>query len=173
MACALTQGYNLDCRDSLGGLKTIYIIELENVSSVAIASGTVTGITKLSSKRFWKYNLEMGTSNTAETITGSRENGTVFYAQAVTAVLNKQQSSVRNEIKLLAQNRLMVVAVDRNNNSWLYGYEFGLMLNAGDITSGTASGDRNGYSLPFNGEEREPAYAVSSAVISTLETPGS
>lgn len=172
MACALTQGYNLDCRDSVGGVKEIYLMELSNASTVTEANGVVTAITKATGKRFWKYNLQRNTASATETITGSKENGTVFFAQEVKMILNKLQASVRNEIKLLAQNRLIAVVVDRNGTNWLYGREGGLTLDAGTATMGTASGDRNGYDLTFSGDEDEPAPTVDSTTLATLETPG-
>lgn len=172
MACALTQGYVLDCRDSVGGVKSAYIIELDNISTIATASGVVTGITKVTGKRFWKYNLEHNTANAKNDYTGSRENGTLFHTQTISLILNKMQAAVRNEIKLMAQNKLAVVIVDKNGNGWLYGKENGLMLNAGGSDSGTAMGDRSGYTLTLNGEEKEECDNVSAACLLTLETPG-
>ena len=37
MACALTQGYSLDCRDSLGGITEVYFIEKGNISAITVA----------------------------------------------------------------------------------------------------------------------------------------
>jgi len=170
--CALTQGFNLDCRDALGGLKEVYIIELANVTAITEASGVVTAITKATGKRFWKYSLIKETSNAEETITGSEPNGTIYYAQQVQIILNKKQASVRNEILLLAQNRLIIVGVENTGKAWLYGRENGLMLNSGTASSGTAWADRNGYTLPFTGAEKQLAPEVQSSLLTSLETPG-
>ena len=80
MPCALTSGYTLDCKDSSGGIVEVYFIERGNVSSIAEASGVVTGLTKASGKRFWKYELPKETGSLTETMTGNVQNGTVFYA---------------------------------------------------------------------------------------------
>jgi len=61
MACALTQGYTLDCKDSLGGIKAVWFISSANVSSVTEASGVVSAITKASGKVFYKYELVKNT----------------------------------------------------------------------------------------------------------------
>jgi len=175
MACALTQGFNLDCRDAVGGLKEVYIMEVGNIGSYAEASGSggvITSITKETGKRFWKYSLIRETSNAEETITGNEQNGTIFYAQKVDIIVNKRQVNVRNEILLLAKNHVVIVAVDNMGNGWLYGRVNGLMLNAGTSPTGTAWGDRNGYTLTFSGNETELAPQVDASVISTLETPG-
>ena len=59
MACAIVSGYALDCKDTVGGIKTVYITELANVSSVTEnASGYVTAITMSGSKKFFTYALE-------------------------------------------------------------------------------------------------------------------
>lgn len=171
MACALTAGYSLDCRDSAGGLKSVYFIEIDNVTGVVHSSGTVTTISKANNKRFWKYNLKRGTSSAVEAYNDSAENGTSFHTQTVTIILNKMQAATRNEIALLAQNRLVAVLEDRNGKYWLYGKENGLERNGGQAGTGTAMGDRNGYELIFTGEEKDSALEVSSSVITTLETP--
>jgi len=172
MACALTQGYVIDCRDSVGGIKAAYIIELDNITTFATASGVVTGITKVTGKRFWKYNLEHNTANAKNDYTASRENGTFFNAQTVSIVLNKMQASVRNEIKLIAQNKLAVIIEDKNGAVWLFGKDNGLMLSGGGSDSGTAMGDRSGYTVTLTGEEKEECLPVATAVLSTLETAG-
>lgn len=172
MSCALTQGFNLDCRDAVGGIKEIYIIEIGNVSSITEASGTVSVIAKAPGKRFWKYSLIRETSHFSETLTVSEANGTTFAAQTGEIILNKRQASVRNELMLLAKGNVAIVAVDNTGNGWLYGREYGMMVNNAVAASGTAWGDRNGYTVPFSGNEKELAPIIPAGVILTLETPG-
>jgi hypothetical protein len=170
MACALTQGYTLDCKDSLGGLKSIYLISHADVASVTESAGVVSTITKDVGKVFYKYELVRNTSSFTENITASVENGTVFYAQELTIVLNKLQVNTRNEILLLAKNVLMCVAEDANGKYWLLGRFQGLDITGGSSATGTAQGDRNGYTLTFSGGEKELAPEVASGVIATLTT---
>lgn len=172
MACALTQGYVLDCREGIGGMKEVYIIELLNVASITEVSGVVTAITKVTGKRFWKYSLVRETSNATETITGNEQNGTLFFAQQVQIILNKKQAAVRNEVMLLAKNNLVIIAVENTGKAWLYGKTQGLQLQAGTSETGTAWGDRNGYTLPFTGNEIALAPEVDISLIASLETPG-
>lgn len=172
MACALTSDYSFSCDVGVGGTKECYIIELENISSYTESSGTLTAITKASGKVFRKYQLVLETADFSEDITGNRQNGTNFYAQKGTIIINKQSVVVRNEILLLAKNNCVVVMKD-NNDTWrLYGREYGLRLLAGSATNGVAWGDRNGYTLNFTGAEKELAPFVSDAAAATLQTPG-
>jgi len=170
MACALTQGYSLSCRDSAGGIKAVYLIEFENVSGVTESAGTVSAIGKANNARFWKYNLQRATGSWNEAYTDSAENGTSFHVQTLTIVLNKMQAATSNEIKLLAQNRLIAVVQDRNDKYWLLGEENGLQRSGGQAASGTAMGDRNGYDLTFTSDNKDYAPEVTIGIISGLET---
>ena len=172
MPCALTQGYSLDCRDSLGGITEVYFIEKGNISAITVASGSVSALTKVAGKRFFKYELVPGTASLIENINANVQNGTVFYAQELSIVLNKLQTSTRNEILLLAQNNLVAVVKDNNDQTFLLGYLYGLNLTGGNGATGTAQGDRSGYTLTFSAQEKQLAPAVASGVFNALTTPG-
>lgn len=167
-SCALTTDYNLDCRDSVGGVKSIYLIELANVTGVTVSAGVASAIAKANNKVFRKYNLVKATADAVEDFQASEENGTFFYDQAINIILNKMQAASRNEIVLLAQNLLMAVVEDRNGKYWLYGKTNGLTLTSGKAGTGKAMGDRNGYELGFKGMEEVMAAEVSSSIIAGL-----
>ena len=166
MACALTQGFSLDCRDSIGGVKAVWFIAHANVTTVTQASGVVTAITDTGS--WYKYNLVKNTASLTENITGSVENGSVLYAPELNIIINKLQANTRNEILLLAQNTLMAIVQDQNNKYWLIGLQNGVDLTTGSAATGVAGGDRNGYSLTFTGTEPALAPEVQSSVVSGL-----
>ena len=168
MACALTQGYTLDCRDSLGGITEVYFIEKGNVTSTTQASGVITAVVKAATKVFRKYELVPGTSSLTENINASVENGTVFYAQELSIILNKLQANTRNEILLLAQNTLAAVVGDNNGKYWYLGKVRGINITGGSGATGTANGDRSGYTLTFSGSEGELAPEVSAGIIAGL-----
>jgi len=172
MACALTQGYALDCKDSSGGIVEVYFMAKAGATSIAEASGVVTGITKAVGHRFWKYELPKETGSFKETLTVSVANGSVFYASELQVVINKLSVAVRNEMKLLAQQTLVAVVKDNNNLFWMLGTERGVDLVSAESGSGTAYGDRSGSTLTFNGSEPSPMRQVNSSVASALETAG-
>jgi len=173
MPCALTSGYQLDCKDNAGGILEVYFIERGAVTSISEASGVVTGLTKASGKRFWKYELPKETGSLTENMTGNIQNGTVFYASELKIVVNKLNVTIRNEIKLLAQATMIAVAKDNNGKYWLIGRTSGIDLTTGTLGTGTAFGDRSGFDMTFSGSEPEPMLEVNSTVASALETPGS
>lgn len=170
MACALTQGYVLDCKDSLGGITEVLFIASKDVTATTEVSGVITAITKASGKRFYKYELVKETSNFVENVNASVENGSIFYQQELTVILNKLQANTRNEILLLAQNLLVAIAKDNNGKYWYLGKTRGLDITAGSGGSGTAMGDRSGYTLTFTGKEPELSPEVQSSIIAALLT---
>lgn len=173
MACALSQGYVLDCRNSVGGVKEVHLIEAANITGVTAASGVVSAITKATGAIFRLYQQVKQTSSAEEQVEVSEENGTVFYSQSLKIFLNQLQASVRNEILVLAQQRLVAVVVDRNGNGWLFGQANALVLKSGSkALTGAKMGDRNGYELDFQGFEPSLALQVPASIISTLQTPG-
>jgi len=172
MPCALTQNYLIDCKDSAGGVVEVYFIAAADVTSYTEASGVITALVKATGKKFYKYQLVKETASVVETITPSVENGTIFYEQVLTIVLNKLQVNTRNEIMLLAKNLLVAVAKDNNDKYWYLGAKRGLDITAGSSQTGMAYGDRSGYTLTFTGKEPDLAQEVASGVAAVLTTAG-
>lgn len=155
----------------MGGVKSIYLANFENVSGVTSASGIVTAIAKAGGGRFYKFNLVRATASAIEEFTDDNATGIHFNAQTVTMIFNKMQAATRNIIATMAQATLIAVIEDRNGKYWLYGKESGLTRSGGSAATGTAGADRNGYEVILIGEELEMALEVSSSVITTIETP--
>ena len=176
MSCSLTTGYALGCRDSVGGIKTIYVKPwLATGSLNTNGSGTVTGFTGYSASGWFEYDLTKATSQMTETLNASVENGTIFYTPEVTFTINKLQVAVRNELRLLARNRLLVIVKDNNLRYWILGGENGLEATAGTAATGTAFGDRSGYEMTLSGMEPDPMYLMDpiAFVASTTQISGS
>jgi hypothetical protein len=178
MPCAITSGYTIDCREAVGGIEAVYIIENSALydasgnSRVTDVSGTVTAMTKASGKRFWKFEVPRATASSSNALTGSQENGTIFYTHQVSFPINARSASVRNIIQTLAKNRVTICTKELDGSFRLFGKEFGMFLDTSESGSGTAAGDRNGSVLTFSSVERDDFLMVSSSVAATLETPG-
>jgi hypothetical protein len=170
MACVLTQGYNLDCRDSYGGVKEIYIAETSSITAITASAGVITAIDKTGTKVFFKYNLVAHTAEADQELTPSRENGTLMVKQSIKFPINKMTVAVRNELLLLAQNRLNIVVVDNNGIGWLFGEGNGMMLAPSTAKAGKLLGDRNGFELSFESDEKTLAQQVDAATLLTLTT---
>lgn len=168
MSCALTIAIGLGCADSQGGNEELYVANFANITGIATdASGEVTGITMSGGTKFYTYEQEVGVSLFDETGQRSRENGTSYYDQAGTAVINKITKGKRQELNKLGKALTMVIAKDKNGIYRLFGQLNGMTC-AINTTTGTAMGDRNGYTLNFVGMEANQAPIVSTSIIAGI-----
>lgn len=172
MDLALTQGYTLGHNTSVGGVKAIYVIELENLGVMTAVANLVSAVNNKTAKRFWKYELTRATAEAEQDMQVSSENGTKHVIQNIKIVLNTVSNVVSNELKLLAGNRLAVVVEDRNGKGTLYGRENGLTVKTSKLKTGKASADRNGYELEMEGDENEYGYEIPASLLDDLLVPG-
>jgi hypothetical protein len=166
MPCALTTGFTLDCKDAIGGVKSVRLTTLAEYEALAavVANGKVSSWGSASTV-FFKYDQLKETSSMTETINASAQNGTVYYTPEVTIVLSKLESDKRNEIKLLAQNRLVAI-VETNDETpkfFVVGVTTGLEVSAGTSATGTAYADLSGYNLTLSGLEAAPMLQLDPA----------
>jgi len=172
MACAISSGYTIDCRDQAGGNKELYIIAFNDVEEVTESSGLVTAITKATGKRFYKFEIPQETAEGKDTPTGNTANGSLFFTHEVTFPINKRDATTRNQVLVLAKSRVIIVMKELTGRYTMYGKDTGLWMNTAEGTSGVAAGDRNGYNLTFTGVQFEPVLQVETSVGEDLETAG-
>ena len=166
MACNLTQGFTLDCKDAVGGIKSIHLIDWAS-TGFTVSGGEVTATTVVSGD-VYTYELPKGVGSMTTTTNVSQENGTVFNQSDIVARLRKLSTTKRNELKLLAQNRVFCIVKDNNDNYWLAGNEYGCDITAMTSESGTAMGDVQGYNFTLSAIEAESPYLVQASVVTTL-----
>ena len=168
MACGLlTKGRGLDCNRISGGIKNIYFGVYDQFTApiqttgIVQANGEISDI-EMGSKVLYRYTTPLGVASVTETIVGSTENGTIFYTPSVNIILNRLTKEDQNQIKLLGATKVVIFA--QLNEQLSNGHDViiglgvtnGMNLNAGTMDSGAAFGDRNGYTLTFDGMEPIP-----------------
>ena len=177
-SCEITGGYAIECRDSVGGVETIWLIENANLYDVdgtclvTYTDGVVTALDKVTGKRFWKFEVPRATASATNSITSSQENGTFFYTHQVSFPINQRNATIRNIVTTLAKNRCTFVTKEGDGLYRMYGIQFGLTLDNTAGGSGTALADRNGYVLTFSSQEREDFLIVPALIAADLEVPG-
>jgi len=170
MACELSTGFTLDCKDGIGGIKQIVLVDKTEVTSFTLdASEVVTLINGPASGDLYTYELPTQTGSFEETINFNRDAGTIFYTQTVNVMLNKLSSQKRLELQAVAQARPIIFVNDSNDNWWAVGYEYGADLSTGTAATGTALGDMNGYTLAFVHETPKRAYKLAGAPLGLLD----
>ena len=162
MSCDITHGRLEQCKDIVGGLQAIYVLnfgEFDPTTDVTYTAGTdeisAIALTTVGTP-IYKFELK-GTNSFETTITSSRENGTTFFEQVLSVMLKKQDPQTHKQIKLLTYGRPNIIVRTNANQYFIAGLERGMDVTAGTIGNGTNLGDMSGYSLTFTGQEAVPA----------------
>lgn len=168
MACLIDKSRALPCRDNLGGIKNVYFANFgdltEGTGFTQDTDGVITAWATADTPEFFKFAVK-ASSSLEQTVTASRENGTLFYEQTITLVLPKQSAQTHQQVHDIAMGRPHVVVEDNNGNFLLAGLKHGCDVNGGTIGTGTAFGDLNGYNITLAGQEPLPAYFVTDTLV--------
>lgn len=174
MPCTkLSTARGLNCSRGIGGVQTVYIAHTEDISSYTLdGSGIVSGITMSGSAKFYEFKMEKETALFTNPPIGNVANGSQYFDEVLTIVFNKPEAATLSQISILAKANVSAIVKTNNGDFRFLGSQNdGLVLNGGEGGSGTAAGDRNGYSLQFRGYASGPAPFVSSSLVtSTIVT---
>lgn len=162
MACELTAGFTLDCKEGVGGIKAIYLQQLADFQTGVTVDATSGEIDALPTASIYQFTLPKHTGSFTEEVQSSVENGTIFYTQTVTATFFQLTAARRKQLEIIAKNRLVCFVLDNNNNIWMVGKVDGAEVTAMSTATGTAKGDLNGYTITFTAEEKNKAYRLES-----------
>ena len=163
MSCSINQSFVIDCRDNVGGIKEIKVKTFNSaLTGFALTSGQATlsggGLTG-----WYTLQCEEATATATDSGTTSRENGTTMYAPTVNWVWNEKNAAILNEVEKYHGGTFHVAVKYNNGEVRVFGYENGLFCSSSVDESGTAYGDRNGYTLTFTGMEKIKAPHVTNA----------
>ena len=163
MACDITRGRLIDCKDAIGGLKAIYIAKgyannIEAVATIANTEMTAGGFATWSSASgsattIFKYDLVPNLSSMTVNIQSDNANGTTFFNQTLSVTLQKIDHDMTNELRLMAYSRSQIFVQDENDNVFLLGLAGGCYVTGGTVITGTAKGDLTGYTIEWGAEE--------------------
>jgi hypothetical protein len=164
MACDLTLGRKEVCKDTVGGIKAIYLSNFEDTTYADYGFDqtdedvidTVDG-----TPNAFKYEVRDASSFT-QNIQTSAETGTTAFEQVIELTLKKLTKEDHKELKLLSYGRPRVIVQDQNDNYFLAGLHNGCQVTAGTIVTGQAMNDLSGYTLTLTGMERQPANFLDS-----------
>ena len=183
MACDITAGRIEQCKDSVSGLKAMYLINFEDLNSDSptyVSYGTGDNVDEIidwipvddtTQLTMYKFELKSTANSFTTSINSSRDAGTTFFEQTLVAALKRQDVVTHKNVKLLAYGRPRIIVRTMTDQFFLMGLDQGADVSAGEISSGAALGDFNGYSLTFTASEELPAnflLASSEAALKTL-----
>lgn len=174
---SITSGLNgTSCTPNPGGVSEIYLTNFDSVTGITYGStsggGTGYGIVGLTAGSgagfFYEYTFRRNTASVVEDLTKDIQTGSLFYSQTITIVLDKIEKAKRDELMLLDNALLMVIAKHSNGTYWLYGLGDGMFVTTDTSGTGTAKTDANGYIVTLLAEEAARAYEVDPAIIPGL-----
>lgn len=180
MACVLTTDYTFTgCKGGAGGIKSVYMTEIANNSTFTVTAGVITAWTLTTGKKFRSYDLdaEMGFFTAPGTFT--KASGSISYEHQIDFTIKGLSSTMIQEMHTVAQNFLMMIVKDQNDNYWAFGCGNststmngrGMELMTWGAESGTQMTDFNGQKMSFKGRELAPIYKVTSSLIPVLLAP--
>tara|TARA_R100001443_G_scaffold107698_1_gene117682 strand:- start:123 stop:719 length:597 start_codon:yes stop_codon:yes gene_type:complete len=174
MACDITRGRLIDCKDSIGGLKAIYICKNYNNNISAVATINATEMNPAgfatwsgqsgSATTVFKYDLVPNLSSMTVTVNSDNANGTTFFTQALSVTLQKIDHDMTNELRLMAYSRSQIFVQDSNDNVFLLGIDSGCYVTGGTVITGAAKGDLTGYTIEWGAEEKNALIQIPAAV---------
>lgn len=174
--CDLTRGRGLGgCLTTIGGVKNVYFADFATATVGATSSemDTFNGVANV-----YKYAMRRGAGTYTETINASADNGTVFYTPSTTLKLSKLTKEDQNELKLIAQNTLIVFVELNEINSagknviMCIGTDTGANINGGTNTAGAAMGDFNGYEWTFDSNQSYPCWVLEDYTTTPFDNAG-
>lgn len=183
MSCEITNGRVEECKDSVSGLRSIYFANFDDLANEVSTGAGVIGIdynvTDTDVIDTWqsavplslyKYELKSNANSFTTAIETSRDNGTTFFTQTLVINLKKQDFAMHKNIKLLAYGRPRIIVRTMTDQFFMMGLAQGCDTTAGEISSGAALGDFNGYSLTFVAMEVSPANFINETTQAGLAT---
>jgi hypothetical protein len=174
MACDLSAGRLIPCKDVVGGLDAVYFINYDDVTGYTYDvtnTDVIETITGGGTINAYKYDLK-GDSSFEQTITSDRNNGTTMIEQTLNLMLTKQDLATHKQVKLLTFGRPRVIIKDRNGNYFVCGLAWGAEVTGGAIASGAAMGDKSGYSITLVAQEKIAANFMEATDDAGLATAG-
>ena len=166
MACDLTTGRSVPCKDVVGGIKAVYFINYGDLGAITYDVTNTDAIDSFGgTPDAYEYDVK-GNSSFEQTVTSSRENGTTFFEQTLNLTFTKLDKATHKELKLMAYGRPHVFVEDYNSNIFVMGLLHGAEVTGGTIVTGAAMGDLSGYTLTLTAQEQVPANFLDATLAS-------
>ena len=158
----ISRGRLEHCKDSVGGIKNIYIVAQDvadyELTELDLGSGD-TGLVRESRDEVisvWQFTPSRDSSYT-ENISVSKNNGTAYFESVLDLTFPKLTFFDHFTIKKITHGFPKILVEDNNNNVVCVSFKRGMSVTSGSIESGASMGDMSGYKLTITGEDKEPA----------------
>ena len=188
-ASIVLKGIMMDCSNSIGGIKKVWLARYSDVDSIQIgdhmgqlekpegSTTTIklgTAITELTLKEgensgWHQYEFRKNTGSLTSTLNVDEENGNNYITSELSLVFSKMETKKRMEMAALAVGAVVAVVLDSNNRYWFLGYDDYVSASAGTGETGTAKEDRNAYTITLSTDSAEWPYELDDTVAASID----
>ena len=170
MACKSKglSGIRIGCKDNMGGIKEVYIIESKEIAekpTLNTDSSQITNIILMPSAQFKTYKFRKGTGSMTSTASSDEAIGNFAVTTELALQFSKMETTKRLEIMSLCLEDVVVIVNDWNGKYWYLGYDFPVTVTAATGVTGTAATDLNGYTVTLTDTSTEFPFEVPETII--------
>ncbi len=169
---ALTAGLSRVCTARSGGLITLYLANVDDVTSFTVAgTGEYTAVTMVSGKVFYKFEFQQDSGERKND--AKNTNGATAIEHSIEFYLENLNQTIRNRLQDVADASacgIIAIAKDANGIMWVEGYnekftkERPLKLDSGAMATGKAFTDPNGTTVMIKSTDNEFARTFTGSI---------
>lgn len=176
MACATyaLKGMGQECVGAASGLKRLLIglqrewIVTQDTNSAATPHSVTISAATTGSPVFYEYFITDESSSLSSTLNVNNQNGVRYYQNVLNATFIRLRPEKHIELIALANERLIVLAEDANNQWWV--------LENASATSevaqtGQAADDLSGYQVELSERSATLPWAIDANKLPAIDTP--
>lgn len=166
MACLLTKGRTLTCKDQRGGIKMIDFVAFEDYGFTVTNDEITTipvGITEV-----FRWEVKGAVNTLTETATVNADNRTTEIVQVIAATFPRINAAAQVELKAMLYGRNIAFVHDYNGKVHVVGIDSGLDATGGIKQTGGAGGDLSGYNVTLQAMDSVYSPILSSAAVTAL-----
>lgn len=170
MACnsIALNGISGHCSTAVGGIVEVYIAEASDVSALTYdtSNNVITEISMVDNAKFKKYTFRPQSSDFNSEF--SSDVGSAYWTSTVNMVFARAEASKRLDILALTTDDCVAIVKDKNGNYIYMGDSNPVVANGGSHETGTASTDRNAYTVSLETVSAEPPHFVDPDIIANI-----
>lgn len=172
MPCDLTTSFTYSgCGTKPGGISKLYFGERQNLLvAPTVAAGVITAMQMKTGKMFREYDIQLEISGVTDDSATPKETGLETFTPMIDFTIMSLLTSLRQEIRLMSQNRLVIMALHNDNVVRVYGITKGMLKTKNGSNFGIKDEDGQKQILHFEGTEPEPAYELTGGATGSIMT---
>lgn len=162
-------GITLDCTNSMGGIKSVYIANYGDVSGVTVGEdGEITEISMTSNGKFKAYQFRKQTGSMTSVLNVDETSGLNYVSTELALVFTKMETAKRLELSALSIGQLAVIVEDCNGVFYYLGKDDYVSASAGGANTGTSKSDANSYTLTLKDESITYPHTIAKSAVESV-----